>query len=427
LLYTFGVRTIERYKYRALNEQGRPIRGAIAAASEVDLYNQLQSAGLELVDCSVIGKGGKTSAFGNMFEAKIKTRDLIQLFVHLEQMQSSGVPLLDALADIRDTTENGRLRDMMSDIQRDVNDGASLSEAMNKHPKVFTNLYISLVAAGEETGDLTSSYNQLVKYLKWVDGINAKIKKATRYPVIVTFVVLMTITFMMMVVVPQIVGFLKFLDLELPWFTVALIATSDFFVNPAFHILGLPVYGGFVVLGVPALLFIFTKMLHKNSESIAYRIDELFLRLPVFGGLIRKITIARYSQTFAALFASGIDVVSGLKSARETVTNLVMIDAMKTVEGLVQSGSPLSEAFNGSGEFPSLVIRMVKVGEESGNLTPVLDQVSEFYTKDVNEAIDSMIELIQPTLTAILGLMIAWIAAGSLGPIYINLGNFMDF
>jgi len=379
------------------------------------------------VDCSVIGKGGKKSAFGNMMEKKIKTRDLIQLFVHLEQMQGSGVPLLDALSDIRDTTDNGRLRDMMSDIQRDVSDGASLSEALNRHPKVFTNIYISLISAGEETGDLTSSYRQLVKYLKWVDGINSKIKKATRYPIIVTFVVLLTITFMMMVVVPQIVGFLKFLDLDLPWFTVALIATSDFFVNPLFSILGIPIFGGFIVIGIPVLAYIIMKTLHKNSEAIAYKIDQVFLSLPIFGELIRKITIARYSQTFAALFSSGIDVVSGLKSSRDTVSNLVMIDAMKTVERLVQSGSPLSEAFNGCGEFPSLVIRMVKVGEESGKLSPVLDQVSEFYTQDVNEAIDGMIEMIQPTLTAILGLMIAWIAAGSLGPIYMNLGNFMDF
>lgn len=340
-------------------------------------------------------------------------------------MQSAGVPLLDALGDIRDTTDNGRLRDLMSDVQRDVSDGSSLSEALEKHPKLFSNIYISLIRAGEETGDLTSSYRQLVKYLKWVDGINAKITKATRYPIIVTLVVLATITFMMMAVVPQIVGFLKFLDLELPWFTVALINTSDFFVNPLFKIFGIPIYGGIVVLGTPIIIFFLTRFLYRSSESIAYKIDATFLKLPVFGPLIRKITIARYTQTFAALFTSGIDVVNGLKSARQTVTNLVMIDGMKTVEGLVQSGSPLSEAFNGCGEFPSLVVRMVKVGEESGNLSPVLDQVSEFYTKDVNDAIDGMIELIQPTLTAILGLMIAWIAAGSLGPIYINLGNFL--
>ncbi len=410
-----------------MNNQGRPIRGAIAALSEADLYNQLQSAGLELIDCSVVG-AKKDGVFGaSFFQKKVATRDLIQLFVQLEQMQSAGVPLLDALSDIRDTTESASLRDVMSDVFRDVSDGLALSEAMVKHEKIFKPLYISLIKAGEETGDMTSSYSQLVLYLKWVDQIEGRIKKATRYPIVVTGVVLLTITFMMMVVVPQIVGFLTFLSLDLPWFTVALIATSDFFANPAFNILGLPVYGGFIVLGVPVILFFTLKALKNSSQSMAYRFDSIMLEAPVFGGLIRKISIARYAQTFGALFASGIDVLGALKSARNTVANLAMIEAMEGVEARVKAGSPLSEALELSGEFPTMVTRMVKVGEESGNLTVVLDQVAEFYTKDVDEAIDAMVEMIQPTLTAVLGLIIAWIAAGSLGPIYLNLGNFMDF
>ena len=342
-------------------------------------------------------------------------------------MQSAGVPLLDALSDVRDSTENGALRDIMSEIHRDVSDGSALSEAMNKHPKTFKPLYISLIEAGEETGDLTSSYLQLVKYLKWVDTIQSKIRKATRYPIIVTSVVLLTITFMMSVVVPQIVGFLKFLDLELPWFTVWLIATSNFMVEEQINIFGIPIYGSFVVLGIPLMVFFLIKALRAGSESIAYKIDGFYLNAPVIGPLVRKISIARYAQTFGALYASGIDVIGALEASRSTVTNLVMLDAMESVEAHVKAGSALSDAFNACGEFPSLVVRMVKVGEESGNLTPVLDQVSDFYTHDVNEAIEGLIEMIQPTLTAILGLMIAWIAAGSLGPIYMNLGNFMDF
>lgn len=415
---------MERYKYRAVNAKGRPIRGNISAASEVDLYKQLQSAGLELIDCSVVGsKGG--GGFLQFMRKKITLRDLIQFFVHMEQMQSAGVPLLDALSDIRDAAENDSLRDIMTEIHKDVSDGSSLSESMEKHPKIFKPLYISLVAAGEETGDLTSSYLQLVKYLKWVDMISAKIRKATRYPIIVTVVVLGTIIFMMSVVVPQIVGFLKYLDFELPWFSLWLIATSNFFVEPQFHLLGLPVYGSFIVIAVPVAIFLLIKFLRMSSADIAYRLDSLYVRSPVIGPLIRKISIARYTQTFGALYASGIDVISALKSSRGTVSNLLMIDAMESVEAHVQAGSPLSQAFNASGEFPSMVVRMVKVGEESGNLTPVLDQVSEFYTHDVNEAIEGLIELIQPTLTAILGLIITWIAAGSLGPIYMNLGNFM--
>lgn len=380
---------------------------------------------MELIDCAAVSEGAVKSF--QLGQKKVALRDVIQLFVQMEQMQSAGVPLLDALSDVRDSTENDRLRDIMSEIFRDVSDGSALSEAMARHPKVFKPLYISLIEAGEETGDLTSSYLQLIKYLKWVDVIQAKIRKATRYPMIVTAVVLLTITFMMSIVVPQIVGFLKFLNLELPWFTVALIATSNFFVEEQFNLLGVPVYGSIIVLAVPAVLYGVIYFLRKSSDDFAYKYDAMMLASPVIGPLIRKISIARYAQTFGALYASGIDVIGALEASRSTVTNLVMLDAMESVEGHVKAGNALSEAFNASGEFPSLVVRMVKVGEESGNLTPVLDQVSDFYTHDVNEAIEGLIEMIQPTLTAILGLTIAWIAAGSLGPIYMNLGNFMDF
>jgi len=344
----------------------------------------------------------------------------------MEQMQSAGVPLLDALGDIRDGAENDMMRDMMSEIYRDVRDGASLSEAFDKHPKVFKPLFISIIKAGEDTGDLTSSYKQLENYLKWLDSMQSKIKKATRYPMIVTAVVLFTIVFMMSVVVPQIVGFLKYLNIELPWYSVALIQTSNFFVEPQFYLLGIPIYGAIIVLVIPLLIVFTLVLMRRLSDDIAYQMDSLFLRIPIAGTLIRKISIARYAQTFGALFASGIDVINGLKAARKTVSNLALIEAMESVEYYVKSGSPLSDAFKGSGEFPNMVVRMVKIGEESGNLTPVLNQVCEFYTKDVDEAIDALIEMIQPALTVILALVIVWIAAGSLGPIYMNLGNMME-
>ena len=415
---------MERYKYRAINERGRPIRGSISAASEADLYNQLQSAGLELVDCSVIGK--KKAASFALRREKVKVRDLIQFFIQMEQMQSAGVPLLDALSDVRDTATNTTFRDIMSEIFRDVSDGSSLSEAMARHPKVFTNLYVSLIKAGEDTGDLTSVYLQLIKYLKWVDDMQSKIKKATTYPIIVSVVVLLVIVVMMGYVVPQIIGFLENLDQELSIFTTSLVATSDFFANPLFHIFGLPVPGGVVVLITPLVLLALLHALRTASDDLAYHIDAMILRAPIAGELIRKITIARYAQTFGALFASGIDIVGALKSARNTVTNRAMLEALETVEMYVQSGSTLSESFNMSGEFPSLVVRMIRIGEESGNLTPVLDQVSEFYTKDVDEAVQSLITMIEPALTGVLGIMILWIAVAVFGPIYSMLEN-IDF
>jgi type IV pilus assembly protein PilC len=395
-----------RYKYRAINNRGRPVRGVITAVNEVDLHNQLQNGGLELVSCAALDKKkGILSNFGT--GKKVKTRDLIQLFFNLEQMQGAGVPLLDSLSDIRDTTEHDGLRDIMSEIHKDVSEGSSLSEGMAKHPKVFTNLYISLVSSGEETGDLTSSYKQLIKFLTWVDAMQRKVRKATRYPMIVSVVVLGTITVMMTVVVPQICGFIKNIGQELPVYTTALMATSDFFVA----------YWWAVML-VPVFLVILIKVLRRSSEEMAYRLDLLMLNMPIAGPLIRKISIARFAQTFGALFASGIDVLSGLEAARKTVTNLALNEALVGVYDQVHSGSPLSEAFNASGEFPSMVIRMLKVGEESGNLTVVLDQVADFYTNDVDEAIEGLIATIEPSLTGIMGGMILWIAVAIFGPIY---------
>jgi type IV pilus assembly protein PilC len=182
---------MERYKYRAINNKGRPIRGVIAAANEVDLYNQLHSAGLELIQCAPLNKD--KGLLSGVIKKKVKVRDLIQLFMHLEQMQGAGVPLLEALNDIRDSTEHDGLRDMMSEVHRDVSEGSALSEALALHPKVFKNLYVSLVGAGEETGDMTSAYRQLIKYLKWVDQMQAKVRKATRYPIILLGAVLSAI------------------------------------------------------------------------------------------------------------------------------------------------------------------------------------------------------------------------------------------
>ncbi len=376
------------------------------------------------MQCTPLNK--RSSKFSGFTLNRIKLRDLIQFFIHMKQMQSAGIPMLDALSDIRDGADNDQMRDIVSEVHRDVRDGSSLSEAMAKHPKVFKPLFVSLVKAGEDTGDLTSSYIQLESYLKWVDAMQSKIRKATRYPMVVTIVVVLVIVFMMSYLVPQIVDFLKYLDMELPWFTLWLIATSNFFVEAQFNIFGIPIYGALIVIFVPVILFGSVVGARKLSDEAAYQLDSLYLRMPIVGDLIRKITIARYAQTFGALFASGIDVINGLKAARNTVNNLVLMDAMESVEIYVQSGSPLSDALNASGEFPSMVVRMVKIGEESGDLSEVLEQVSEFYTKDVDEAIDALIEMIQPMLTVILALIIVWIAAGSFGPIYMNLGNMVD-
>jgi type IV pilus assembly protein PilC len=397
---------VERYRYKALNAMGRPVRGVISAANENDLFAQLRGAGMELVSCKALSQQ-KGMLLSRAVSSKINVREKIQLFLHLEQMQSAGVPMLDALSDIRETSDNPRMRDIISDVAKSVTEGKALSEALAEHSRVFGNLYTSLIAAGEETGDLPASYRQLIKFLKWMDAMEARIRKATRYPLVLVGVVFVTVFVMMAVVVPQVVDFLVAQKQDLPFYTVALINVSDFFVNwwP-------------IAFSVPVALVIGTAVLRRSSSNVRYWMDVFFLKLPIAGPLIRKINIARFAQTFGALFASGIDVLTGLNAATNTIGNKALVEAMDSVQQYVRSGSSLSQALERSGEFPSMVIRMVRIGEETGKLTEVLDQVCEFYTHDVDEEVQKLISMIEPSLTVLLGGMIMWIAVGVFGPIY---------
>ncbi len=400
---------MRQYKYRAINSKGRATRGVMNAANERDLYTQLRAHGLELADC----KEDKPTRFRFLLGAsKIKTRDLIGFFTHLQQLQQAGVPLLDSLADARDSADLPAMRDMVADILRDVSEGTALSDAFGKFPQVFPSLFIAMVRAGESTGDLVESYSQLIKYLKWHDELSLKVKKAKRYPMILGGVISIVLVIMMGYVVPQIVDFIRKMNQELPWYTTSLIATSDFF--KAYWYL---IVGGIIGTGI------LHQVLYKTLLNYRLNVDKLVLKLPIFGPIVRKINIARYTRTFGVLFAGGIDIINCLRYSQTTITNRHIYLSLNRVEEEVSSGQPFSLALNETGEFPSMVIRMIKIGEETGNLRPVLDQVTEFYSRDVDEAIQSLVALIEPALTLVMGVIILWIAAGVFGPIYNSFGN----
>lgn len=399
-----------KFSYRAVNDMGRPVRGVISAANETELIQLLEQGGMALVDCKQMDeKEGKLSYL--KFK-KVKIPELIQLFVHLEQLQRAGVPLLGSLADVRDTTESDALRDIMSDVYKEVSEGSSLSVSMSKHPIVFEAIFIALISSGEETGNLREAFGQVVKHLKWTYAMRTKIKKATRYPKILLTVVGIVVYVMMGYVVPQVTGFLKEMGRELPPVTIALMATADFINNYSFH-----------MMVAFLCFFAFLKICRGISDEFRYRTDYIALNMPIAGPLIRKISLSQFSRTFGVLFISGVDILKCIETAKLTAVNMVIVEALGAVKQRVQEGSTLSNAMKISGEFPSLVIRMIKVGEESGNLTEVLEQVSEFYDRDVNEAVEGMIAMIEPILTGVLGGIILWIAAAVFGPIYDSLGE----
>ena len=395
-----------QFAYRALNAEGKTIRGKLSANNETDLYQQLQASGMMLVDSKV----AKERAL--QIGGKLPAREKIQFFVHLEQLQAAGVPLIDSLTDVRDSSDTTRLRDLTSNIINDVSGGMPLSEAFSKHPKVFGDLYSALVAAGEESGKLTDAFAHLVRHVTWEDAITTRIKKAIRYPLIVLVMITGMLGFMMGFVVPGIVEFLKSNGAELPPVTVALIVTSDFVVHYWWVLIGFPIVVTASILALRA-----------SSDKIRYAMACLVLRMPTIGPLITKLSISRFAHFFAVMFQSGVPILQCLETAQRVVSNPCLEESMKAVRQQVQNGEPLSEAMRSSGQFPSLVCRMVKIGEDSGNLGGVMDNVTKFYDKDVDEAIDAMIGMIEPAMTAISGVVMGWIVVGVMGPIYDSLSK----
>lgn len=395
------------FAYRAMDQRRRWLRGNIRAVSEIELDQRLRDRGLDLVACRLI----KASRRGSMFSKGITTRDLVQLCVHLEQLDAAGVPLMESLTEARDSAISPRLQDVLTEIHRDVSEGQPLSAAFAIHDEVFDSVFSSLMAAGEVTGNMTESFKQLVQHLKWSDSLSNKIKKATRYPMVLAFAVVFATMFMMIFVVPQVVGMLEAIGQELPMPTIALIMVSEAFQNY-----------WYLILSVPVACYMLFKMARRTSKSFRFKSDFVALRLPVVGGLIKKISFARFSHIFAVTFRSGIPVLGCLDSGRRLIDNMVLVQAVDVVKDQVQGGQPLSEAMTMTGEFPAMVVHMVKVGENSGNLETVLFNVAAFYDRDVDDAVSGMIAMIEPALIAVMGGMMAWIALAVFGPLYANLG-----
>lgn len=393
------------YSYKAMNDRGRMIRGSMVAENEIDLETRLKEVGLELVGCREQRRqgGGKS---------RIRLKDMIILCLHLEQLSRAGVPIHEALADVRDSTESKKLRDIMTDVLEKVKTGSRLSEAFAHYPRVFNEVFIGLVAAGEKTGKLSDSFTHMAEHMKWTNDLRRKVKKAVTYPIVLLVVMSAVIAILMVFVVPKLIKFILDQGFDIPLHTRALIATSEAFQS---H--------WYVIFGVPLGLFLFLLTLYRTSEPFAYTMDGFMMKLPVLGPTIRKINLARFTHFFAVMFKSGIDIPDALLASRNVVANRILKESIEIVYRSIVEGNNLTNSLRISNQFPTLVIRMFKVGEDSGNMNDALENIKFFYDREVNDAVDGMVGLIQPTLTVFMGGLIFWVIAAVFGPLYQSFSN----
>lgn len=389
-----------QYTYSALNERGRTIKGIMVADNEVDLETRLKEVGLDLINYREQVRSSAKSS-------RIKLKDMIILCLHLEQLSRAGVPVHEAIADVRDSSESTKLRDIMTDVLEKVKAGSSLSESLANYPRVFDEIFVGLVAAGEKNGNLTESFVNMSNHMKWTNDLRRKVKKAVTYPIVLLVVMSAVIAILMTQVVPKLLKFIGEQGFAIPIHTRALMWTSEAFQD---H--------WYLIFGVPIGLMMLTITLYRTSEPFAYWMDGVILKIPAVGGTIRKINLARFTHFFSVMFKSGINIPEALTAARDVVNNRVIRESVDVVHRSIVEGNNLTSSLRISNQFPTLVIRMFKVGEDSGNMNDAMTNIKFFYDREVNDSVDSMVGMIQPILTLVMGALIFWVIAAVFGPLY---------
>jgi len=388
------------YRYRAVDTAGKVTKGETDAINEFDLEAQLHKNGLDLIKSNPVKD--KRHAI-----RRLSRRDLIHFMFQLEMLFRAGVPIQSILADLRDSAETPQIKNLCANLYEKIDSGSTISESLAANPGIFPELVVNLVRAGEATGQLPDVLQEIVTSLKWQDELASKTKQLMLYPSFVTVVVGSVVVFLMIYLVPQIVGFVANMGGELPVQTILLIWVSAAFVNY-----------WWIIIPTPFILLLLAYFLAKVNLRFKRWMHATQLRIPLIGPIIKKIILARVSDTLGLTYRTGIPVLDGLRYCSNVTSNIVVKEAINNARADIANGAPISLGFSSQKLFPSLVIRMIKVGEETGDLAGSLKNISYFYNRDINDSISRIQALIEPTLTIVLGIILGWIMMAVLGPIY---------
>jgi type IV pilus assembly protein PilC len=389
------------FVYKAIDVRGKNVIGRVEAVNLFDLEQRLARMDLDLIS------GAPSRQKTRLFGGRVPRQDLINFCFHLEQLASSGVPVMEGLTDLRESVENPRFREVVSGLIESIEGGKSLSQALAEFPQVFGKVFVSLVRSGEQTGKLPEVLKSLTETLKWEDELAAQTKKLMMYPAFVGSIVLLVTFFLMIYLVPQMTGFIRNMGQDIPLQTRLLVAVSDVFVHYWWAIIALPFIAWFGL-----------KFAAKTYPGVDYALDRYKISMPLIGPILRKIILSRFASSFAMMYASGITVLDSIRSCEEIVGNKPLEQALRSAGQQIAQGKNLTAAFQELELFPALVIRMLRIGENTGALDTALLNVSYFYNREVKESIGRLQAMIEPALTVVLGALLGWVMLAVLGPVY---------
>ena len=386
------------FEWEGKDRNGKTVRGELRAGGEAMVSATLRRQGI------LVSKVKKRRTAGGK---SIKQKDIAVFTRQLATMMRAGVPLLQSFDIVARGSTNPRLTRLLNDIRQDVETGTSLSASFRKHPMYFDALYCNLVEAGEAGGILEQLLDRLAMYQEKTVAIKNKIKSALTYPIAVLVVAFVVVAVIMIFVVPAFKDVFTSFGADLPAPTLAVIAMSEFFVSYWWLIFG-SIGGG---------LYFFIQT-WKRSEAMQKRMDRLLLKIPVFGDLLFKSAVARWTRTLSTMFAAGVPLVEALDSVGGASGNAVFAEATEKIQRDVSTGAALTTSMQSTGIFPTMVLQMASIGEESGSLDHMLSKAAEFYEDEVDEAVKSLSSLMEPFIIVILGTVIGGIVVAMYLPIF---------
>ncbi len=387
------------FAWEGVDKRGKLLKGEMKASGLAFVSATLRRQGI------TVTRIRKQSAFGS--KGRVSEKDVTLFTRQLATMMKAGVPLLQSFDIVGKGHSNAAVSKLLSDIKADVETGSSLSQAFRKYPLHFDNLFCNLVAAGEQAGILDTLLDRLATYKEKILAIKSKIKSALFYPIAILVVAFIITTVIMLFVIPPFKDLFANFGTELPLPTVIVINISDLFVQYWWAIFG--------SLGFSIWFFFYT---WKRSEKMQATMDRLMLKVPVFGELVRKATIARFSRTLSTMFAAGVPLVEALESVAGASGNRVYYDATKKIQSEVTTGTSLTVAMQNTGVFPNMVLQMVSIGEESGSLDTMLSKVADFFEQEVDDAVAGISSLLEPFIMVILGTLIGGLVVAMYLPIF---------
>ncbi len=394
------------FKYKAITKDGKETEGSIDAVSKNSAIKSLQKRGLIISEIKKEDDSWYSRAKEITFFNTVSIRDMVIVSQQISILFESHISALRVFKLLSIETENDILKKVFTEVSSDIQDGNSISDSLSKHPEVFSSFYVNMVSAGEESGKLNQTFRYLSQYLERTHELISKAKNALIYPAFIIVVFIAVLTLIFTFIIPQISEILMDAGEELPIYTKAVIYSSNFIVDYGIFLLGL------ILAGLGTLIW------WVRTDAGSYFIDSFKLSIPFIGVLYKKLYLARIADTLTTLISGGVSITRSLEISSRVVDNQIYKEILEDSVRLVKDGMPLSEAFSKHEEIPTMMVQMLKVSEEGGAVGDVLNTLSSFYQKEVSNYVDTLMSMIEPIMMILLGILVGFLLASVLIPIY---------